>query len=108
MQGNAADSGGFFIRVNFARDCRPEMQMKRSDQELLDKQLRYLQLAPHNDGVLMLALTVAFFAGMAIGGFFYAYTGVPLRAVAEHAPPNQQVAANEVPIFIPQGNAARP
>jgi hypothetical protein len=78
-------------------------RMERRDQELLDKQLRHVQVTPRRDGVVMLMLTAVFFAGMAIGGFLYAYTGAPLRAVAAHAPPDQQVASNEVPIFVPQG-----
>jgi hypothetical protein len=79
--------------------------MDRSDQELLDKQLRHIEFAPRNDSVAML-LSAMFFTGMAIGGFLYAYAGTPPRAVAEPAPPNQRVAANEVPIFIPQGTTA--
>ncbi len=78
--------------------------MDRRDQELLDKQLRHLELVPRNDGIVMLTLTSVFFAGMAIGGFLYAYTGAPLRAPAQH---NQQLALNEVPIFAPQGQTTR-
>jgi hypothetical protein len=78
--------------------------MDRTDQELLHKQLRHSQ---RNDGVMMLALPTMFFAGMAIGGFVYAYAGAPLKAVAEHAASNQQVASSEVPIFVPQGTTAR-
>jgi hypothetical protein len=81
--------------------------MDRHDQELLDKQLRHVQITPHNDGVLMLALAAMFFTGMAIGGFLYAYTGAPIKVIAEHAMANQQVASNEVPIFAPQGGTAR-
>ncbi len=76
--------------------------MDRRDQELLDKQLRHVEFAPRNDAVAML-LSAMFFAGMAIGGFLYAYAGAPPRAVAEQASPNQRLAANEIPIFIPQG-----
>jgi hypothetical protein len=82
-------------------------RMDRRDQELLDKQLRHVQTAPHNDGVMMLVLTAVFFAGMAIGGFFFAYTGAPLRTAARHIMANQQVASNEVPIFVPQGGTTR-
>ncbi|HEX3504731.1 MAG TPA: hypothetical protein VHU22_15180 [Xanthobacteraceae bacterium] len=81
--------------------------MDRRDQELLDKQLRHVQAAPRNDGVMMLALAAVFFAGMAIGGFFYAYTGAPLRIAARQAMANQQVASNEVPIFVPRGGTTR-
>lgn len=81
--------------------------MDRRDQELLNKQLRHLELIPRNDGAIMLVLTSVFFAGMAIGGFLYAYTGAPLRVAAEYARQNQQVALNEVPIFAPQGKTTR-
>jgi hypothetical protein len=81
--------------------------MERRDQELLDKQLRHVQVAARDDGVIVLVLTAVFFAGMAIGGFLYAYSGEPLHAVAEHAALNQQVASNEVPIFVPQGKTTR-
>lgn len=81
--------------------------MNRRDQELLDKQVQQVAPVRRNDGVVMLALTAVFLAGMTVGGFFYAYTGAPIRAVAEHAPPNQQIASNEVPIFIPQGTLRR-
>jgi hypothetical protein len=82
--------------------------MDRRDQELLDKQMRHVLPAARNDSVIMLALAAMFFAGMAIGGFFYAYTGAPVRAVAQSAGVNQQVASNEVPIFVPQVTTARP
>lgn len=81
--------------------------MDRNDQELLDKQMGRIALAPPNDGIVMLALTAVFFAGLTIGGFLYAYTGAPIRAAAERASPNQQIASNEVPIFIPQGTIRR-
>jgi hypothetical protein len=76
--------------------------MDRRDQELLDKQLRHIEFAPRNDGVAML-LSAMFFAGMAIGGFLYAYAGAPPRAVADQTAQNQRIASNEVPIFVPQG-----
>ena len=80
--------------------------MDRHEQELLDKQLRHIAFAPRNDGVAML-LSAMFFAGMAIGGFLYAYAGTPMRAVGEQTMPNQQIASNEVPIFIPQDRTTR-
>ena len=76
--------------------------MDRRDQELLNRQLRHIEFAPRNDSVAML-LSAMFFAGMAIGGFLYAYAGTPPHAAAEQASPNQRVASNEVPIFIPRG-----
>jgi hypothetical protein len=56
--------------------------MTPHDQELLDKQLRGIDnRAP--EGVLMLALAAVFFAGMAAGGFLFAYTDEPpLRLAA--------------------------
>ena len=76
--------------------------MDRRDQELLNRQLRHIEFTPRNDSVAML-LSAMFFAGMAIGGFLYAYAGTPPHAAAEQALPNQRIASNEVPIFIPQG-----
>jgi hypothetical protein len=51
--------------------------MNRRDQELLDKQLHAVYVAPRSDGVLMLAILAVFFAGIAVGGFFFAYTSEP-------------------------------
>jgi hypothetical protein len=80
--------------------------MDRHDQELLDKQLHHVWFAARADGVVIPLLLAVFFTGMALGGFFYAYAGAPMHIAANaYAPPNQQVAANEVPIFIPQGHA---
>jgi hypothetical protein len=50
--------------------------MTPHDQELLDKQLHAIDTAPPN-GVLMLAVTTVFCAGMAVGGFLFAYTDQP-------------------------------
>jgi hypothetical protein len=62
--------------------------MTPHDQELLDKQLRGIDnRAP--EGVLMLALATVFFAGMAAGGFLFAYTDEPpLRLAANDIPAN--------------------
>ncbi len=51
--------------------------MNRRDQELLDKQFHALSVPPRSDGVLMLGILAVFFAGIALGGFLYAYTSVP-------------------------------
>jgi hypothetical protein len=77
--------------------------MDRRDRELLDKQLRHVQIAPRNEGVMMLTLLAVFFTGMAFGGFFYAYAGAPMHIASKQVAFNQQVASNEVPIFVPQG-----
>jgi hypothetical protein len=76
--------------------------MDRRDHELLDKQLRNVYAAPRNDGVMVLALLTVFFSGMAVGGFFYAYADEPMEIASKQAVLNQQVASNEVPIFVPQ------
>jgi hypothetical protein len=51
--------------------------MTRRDQELLEKQLHGLTMAPRNDGVLMLAVLAIFLVGIALGGFLYAFTSEP-------------------------------
>jgi hypothetical protein len=76
--------------------------MDRGDQELLEKQLRHVQIIPRNDGIIALALLAVFFTGMAIGGFAYAYHGAPVRIAAQPPVPNQRLASNEVPISVPQ------
>jgi hypothetical protein len=76
--------------------------MDRSNRELLDKQLRHVQTIPRNDGIMALALLTVFFTGMAVGGFAYAYTGAPVQIAATQ--PNQRLASNEVPIFVPQAD----
>jgi hypothetical protein len=49
--------------------------MTEDEQELLEKQLRGVAVAPRDNGVLMLAIAAVFFAGMAFGGFVFAYNG---------------------------------
>jgi hypothetical protein len=89
------------LTIGFLEEREPAME--RRDQELLDKQLRHVQIAPRTDGVIMPVLLAVFFTGMALGGFFYAYAGVPMQSALQRTVPNQQVASNEVPIFVPQG-----
>jgi hypothetical protein len=56
--------------------------MTPHDQQLLEKQLRGIDNRPP-DGILMLAIAAVFFAGMAVGGFLFAYTDQPpLRMAA--------------------------
>jgi hypothetical protein len=56
--------------------------MTPHDQELLEKQLRGIDNRPP-EGVFMLAFATVFFAGMAVGGFLFAYTDQPpLRMAA--------------------------
>jgi hypothetical protein len=64
--------------------------MTPHDQELLDKQLHAIDTAPPN-GVLMLALTTVFCAGMAVGGFLFAYTDQPPIRLAA----NDNIAAQQ-------------
>jgi hypothetical protein len=56
--------------------------MNRRDQELLDKQLSCLRLAPRHDGVMILAILAVFLVGMTVGGFLYAFTERPMRVAA--------------------------
>jgi hypothetical protein len=67
------------------------IQMNRRDQELLDKQLHAIYVPRRNDFVLMLAVLAVFFAGIAFGGFLFAYTSEP-------SPSPMQVAAIAPPI----------
>jgi hypothetical protein len=60
--------------------------MTPHDQDLLEKQLRGIDNRPP-EGVLMLAVASVFFAGMAVGGFLFAYTDQPPLLMA----------ANDVP-----------
>jgi hypothetical protein len=56
--------------------------MTPHDQELLEKQLHGIDNRPPG-GILMLAIAAVFFAGMAVGGFLFAYTDQPpLRMAA--------------------------
>lgn len=65
--------------------------MNRRDQELLDKQLHAIYVPPRSDGVLMLGILAVFFAGIALGGFLFAYTSEPgPLQMASNAPIVQQ------------------
>jgi hypothetical protein len=56
--------------------------MTPHDQQLLEKQLRGIDNRPP-EGILILAIAAVFFAGMAVGGFLFAYTDQPpLRMAA--------------------------
>jgi len=58
--------------------------MTENDQELLEKQLRAVTIAPRADGVLMLVIAAVFFAGMALGGFLFAYSNQPPLRLASN------------------------
>ena len=60
--------------------------MDQRDQELLDKQLRQLNPSPRSDSVMMLAILAVFFAGMALGGFLFAYESEPVQIALNDAP----------------------
>ncbi|MBO0719068.1 MAG: hypothetical protein J2P55_17305 [Rhizobiales bacterium] len=65
--------------------------MTPHDQDLLEKQLRGIDNRPP-EGVLMLAVAAVFFAGMAVGGFLFAYTDQPpLRMAANDLPAHTAV-----------------
>lgn len=51
--------------------------MNQRDQDLLDKQLHAVYVPPRNEGVLILAVLAVFFAGVALGGFVFAYSNEP-------------------------------
>jgi len=56
--------------------------MTPQDQELLEKQLHGIDNRPP-EGILLLAIATVFCAGMAVGGFLFAYSDQPpLRMAA--------------------------
>jgi hypothetical protein len=71
--------------------------MNRRDAELLEKQMHLVYVAPRSDGVLMLVILAVFFAGIALGGFIYAYAAEPLQVAANDTAP-----AISLPLGAPQ------
>jgi hypothetical protein len=71
--------------------------MTEDEQELLEKQLHAVAIAPHDNGVLMLAIAAVFFAGMAFGGFLFAYNGQPPLHLASNNVRAAIAAAQELP-----------
>jgi hypothetical protein len=61
-------------------------KMGQRDRELLAKQLRRLN-PPRSDGVMILAILAVFFAGMALGGFLFAYKIEPMQIASNDATP---------------------
>ena len=57
--------------------------MDRRDQELLDKQLRHMHIAPRNDGVMILALLAVFFKAWRSAGFSTPMAGAPMQIAVE-------------------------
>jgi hypothetical protein len=83
---NARGLAEFSFRLNCqgggAKINRGAEQMTPHDQELLDKQLHAVDKRPA-EGVLMITIAAVFFAGMAVGGFLFAYADQPpLRLAA--------------------------
>ncbi len=58
--------------------------MDRRDWELLDKQLRGPNPSLRNDGIAVLTVVVAFFAGLTLGGMFFAHETKPMRVASNH------------------------
>jgi hypothetical protein len=61
--------------------------MDRRDQELLDKQLRRLNPSPLSDRAMVFGFLVAFFTGMALGGFLFEYKIEPMQIALNDAAP---------------------
>jgi hypothetical protein len=74
--------------------------MTANEQELLEKQLRAVTLAPRADDVLMLAIAAVFFAGMAFGGFLFAYDSQPPLRFASNDATAQIATAQHQPSAV--------
>jgi hypothetical protein len=61
--------------------------MDQRDQELLEKQLRAINPAPRQDGVIIVTLLVGFLAGMTLGGFLVGHTSEPMRVASNDVAP---------------------
>ncbi len=59
--------------------------MDQRDQELLDKQLRYLSQPPRNDGITIFILVAIFFSGLVVGGILFGH-GAETIQVASNEP----------------------
>ena len=59
--------------------------MNQRDQELLDKQLRWLRPSPPNAGVMVLAIVAVFVAGITLGGTVFAHESDPMQIVSNDA-----------------------
>jgi hypothetical protein len=96
---NIRNAGTAFELASFIKTFAPrgDFSMNRRDQELLDKQLSSLHLAPRHDGVMILAILAVFLVGMTVGGFLYAFTDQPMRVAANDLAP----AVSSVP-YTPQ------
>jgi hypothetical protein len=61
--------------------------MDQRDEELLEKQLRAINLAPRYDGVIIVTLLVGFLAGMTLGGFLVGHTSEPMHVASNDVVP---------------------
>jgi hypothetical protein len=61
--------------------------MNYRDQELLDKQLHGLSVAPRTGGVLIVGLLAIFLTGVLMGSFLYAYSQQPMRMALNDTTP---------------------
>jgi hypothetical protein len=73
--------------------------MNKRDQELLNKQFRWLRPSPRNEGVMVLAIVGVFFVGIALGGTVFAHENAPMQIAS-----NAALAKS----FPPDGAAPRP
>jgi hypothetical protein len=80
----------YFLMKEFSK-------MDRRDQKLLDKQLRRINPAPRNDGVIAFAVLAVFFAGMAFGGFMFAYKSEPIQIASNDATPAAVLSSGALP-----------
>jgi len=61
------------------------VSMDQRDQELLDKQFRWLKPPPRNAGVMGLAIVAVFVGGIALGGTIFAHESAPMQIVSNNA-----------------------
>jgi hypothetical protein len=61
--------------------------MNQREQELLDKQLHGLSVAPRTDGVMIVGLLIIFLTGILLGSFLYAYSDQPMRMALNDTTP---------------------
>ena len=61
--------------------------MDQRDQELLEKQLRTINPAPRQDGVIIVTLLVGFLTGITLGGFLVGHTSEPMRVASNDVAP---------------------
>ncbi len=59
--------------------------MDQRDQELLDKQLRYLNPPSRNDGITIFMLVAIFFSGLVVGAVLFGHRGEMIQ-IASNEP----------------------